>query len=59
MYHLSSGTTYFADSSSSAGDLSSDFTQAANALSTGNSVLTPDCSPLPAELLTVCGLLLG
>ncbi len=47
MDYLSSGSTYFGDSSSSAGDLSSEFTQAANALSTGNSVLTPDCSTPP------------
>ena len=42
---LSSGSTYFGDSSSSAGDLTSDFEQAASALNTGNSVLTPDCPP--------------
>ena len=44
MNYLSSGSSYFGDSSSSAGDLTSDFEQAASALSTGNSVLTPDCS---------------
>ena len=47
MNYLSSGSSYFGDSSSSAGDLTSEFQQAASALSTGNSVLTPDCSTPP------------
>ncbi len=45
MNYLASGATYFA-SQSTAGDLTTDFTTAANVL-TGNSVLTPDCSARP------------
>jgi len=46
MNYLASGSTDFA-SQSDAGDLTQAFTQAATELTTGNSILTPDCSNPP------------